>query len=280
MIGSLEGELPRGGRRPGAGRPRGAPDLAQRKPKEPRANHAKVKRIKAMVEDFDPSEYLFTSDDKVFKGSALAFIKSVYTCEPIPVKTRLYAATKAAEYETRISEDGQPLGAEAQVHIWLPHNGRDEELLVATGALTQAELDEYHEAERRRLAEVAEKDERLHKDVLAGKFTEAQAIIARRYYTQPNDPAWTPPPRPPALRLPWHRPEPAPAPAANGVEVKIDLNEIEVIAAPVKLRSAPNSLYEINGRVYRGNRWSGVIEPDAELEDVEQLIAAGCRRWQ
>jgi hypothetical protein len=209
--------------------------------------------------------------------------------DPQETKERRFDAAKAAAgfvhpraLVLAAGEDGLPIGVgEPAVHIWLPSNGRDRGLELALGDFTAEELAEHEAAEKRRLDLVAEKDERLRKLMVEGKLTEDQARLARSFYCEPNDPAWTPPPRPELPRLAYYgnsrnysEPEPEPTPAANGTDHKIAANEISLPAKTV-LFSAPNSLYQINGRVYRGD-WRGQIE--AEAEDVPALVEAGCKR--
>jgi hypothetical protein len=159
--------------------------------------------------------------------------------------------------------------------ITLPSNHRDNALMVETGQLSQAELDAYHELERRRLEEVAENDRQLGKLVLDGKMSGATAQICRGFYVEPNDPRWTPPepPAPPRPALPWYPQSPM---AGNGAAVEAPPTEIELPAKTV-LYPAPNSRWAI-GKGYIADRW-GVIT-DVEAEDVEALIRAGCSRWR
>ena len=77
----------KGGARAGAGRPPGARDSVPRGGK-------KYDRLKSMSQSFDSNEYLFTNQDKVFKGDALDLIKAIYKAEQIPGRVRLYAAAK------------------------------------------------------------------------------------------------------------------------------------------------------------------------------------------
>jgi len=52
-----------------------------------------------MSEEYDTSEYLITNKRKIFKGNALELITAMYKAEQLPVRVRLYAASKAAEFE-------------------------------------------------------------------------------------------------------------------------------------------------------------------------------------
>jgi hypothetical protein len=219
----------------------------------------------------------------------LDYLLSIVNDQSIDRDRRMRAAGMASPYcHPRMTivtgPDGEPLGGGGfgapQVVITLPDNHRDDQLCVELGDFTAEELAEHHEAERRRLAEVERNDEELRQHVIAGRLTEAAARIARGYYTQPSDPLWQPPPRPALPQLAYYRnsdvySEPDLAPAANASkDWNSNHNEISLPAKTV-LYSSPNSLYQINGRVYRGD-WQGVIE--AEAEDVPQLVEVGCKR--
>jgi hypothetical protein len=96
--------MPRGGlRNPPGGRPLGS------KNKLP-GGKAFTEQLKTVVKQYEDNEYLSTGPDKEFKGSALEFIQSIMRCETIDVKTRLYATSKAVEYEPRLVEprEGSP----------------------------------------------------------------------------------------------------------------------------------------------------------------------------
>jgi hypothetical protein len=210
--------------------------------------------------------------------------------DPSEDKTRRFEAARAAAPYVHpkalvvagIGEDGQPVaGGGLSLQLYLPHNHRDDALMVETGRLTQGELDRYHEAERYRLVEVERLDEELRQWVRSGKMTNEAARLARSQRTKPGDPIWVPvePPAPPPRALSWHS---APL-AANGtaaeespieIEGNIDFNEIELPAKTV-LYSCPNTIYQI-GKGYYADRFGQIA--DVEAEDVEALIRAGCRR--
>jgi hypothetical protein len=130
-----------GGSRKNSGRPLGA------KNKIPRD----VERLKAMILEAERSEYLYSNDVKEFDGNCLDFIRAVVRCEHLPVKIRLYAATKGIDYEAAFeqrlkeladAERQQCLDAEAKAHdlridneISFVQGERDAELreLIAAG---------------------------------------------------------------------------------------------------------------------------------------------------
>jgi hypothetical protein len=84
--------MPRGGARPGAGRPFGSKDVRPRK-------STYLKDLGDMAVEYDKSEYFITNPDRVFAGNSLDLMVAMYKCEELPVRVRLYAAGKAAEYE-------------------------------------------------------------------------------------------------------------------------------------------------------------------------------------
>jgi hypothetical protein len=103
-----------GGRRQGAGRPLGS------KNRLPRGK--KFDQFKEIVYDAEASEYLSTNENKLFDGSAIQLMQAIYQCERLPVKTRLYAAAKACEYEPKPE---MKVGEKGAILI-LPNNWRDE----------------------------------------------------------------------------------------------------------------------------------------------------------
>src|SRR6516165_9591510 len=87
--------MSKGGRRQGAGRPMGARDRV------PRGRNG-FDKLKTMVREAEDAEYLFSSDDKEFTGTAVQLLQAIYKAESLPVKIRLYAASKAADYEPKL----------------------------------------------------------------------------------------------------------------------------------------------------------------------------------
>jgi hypothetical protein len=250
-----------------------------RKPRAPRTK--RVERVKAMAQDYDASEYIFTNENKVFEGSALDLIKSVYAAEALPIKVRLYAATKAAEYENRLGEDGQPIG-NAQMHIYLPDNGRDPELLAELGSVSLEEREAWQKKREARHKErngtVECRDAQLRSWITGGKMTEAQALLARSQWIQSGDPPWQSVELPaPPRALPWQPSERDSSAPVNGIIVASYNNGQEIQLAPVViLFSYPGSVFEVSsGRRYRAS-------PRGEIEvtdpaDRDELLTMGCR---
>ena len=87
--------MPKGGlRNPKGGRPLGSKNRIP-KPKEAQ------QRLTEIVAELENGEYLYTTADKKYVGSAMELLQSVYRAESLPVKIRLYAATKAVDIEPR-----------------------------------------------------------------------------------------------------------------------------------------------------------------------------------
>jgi hypothetical protein len=85
--------MARGGYRENAGRPLGARDRMPRK-------SARLDRLKSMSQEYDANEYLITNNERVFGGTALELMTALYKAEQLPVRVRLYAASKAVEFES------------------------------------------------------------------------------------------------------------------------------------------------------------------------------------
>ena len=87
--------MPRGGlRNPPGGRPLGS------KNRIPKSKEA-VERLREIVTELENGEYLYSNDKKEFPGTAVELLQAIYRCEKLPLKYRMYAATKAADIEPR-----------------------------------------------------------------------------------------------------------------------------------------------------------------------------------
>jgi hypothetical protein len=53
-----------------------------------------------MSEEYDTNEYLITNNERIFGGNALEFMTAIYKAEQLPVRIRLYAASKSVEFES------------------------------------------------------------------------------------------------------------------------------------------------------------------------------------
>src|SRR6516225_2576107 len=83
--------MPRGGRRQGAGRPVGS------KNRIPKSKDA-VNRLNDIVKELETGEYLYSGA----VGTAMELLQSIYRAESLPIKIRLYAATKAVDHEPKV----------------------------------------------------------------------------------------------------------------------------------------------------------------------------------
>jgi hypothetical protein len=65
----------------------------------PRAGK-QYERMRSISEEYDTTEYLITNKEtKVFSGNALDLITLIYKAEQVPLRVRLYAASKVVESE-------------------------------------------------------------------------------------------------------------------------------------------------------------------------------------
>jgi hypothetical protein len=66
----------------------------------PRPKEAQ-QRLTEIVSELETGEYLYTNADKKYVGTATELLQSIYRAESLPVKIRLYAASKAVDIEPR-----------------------------------------------------------------------------------------------------------------------------------------------------------------------------------
>jgi len=90
-------------RSPPGGRPLGSKDRVPRFSKRADA----LNKLRQMVREAQDAEHLVTNEKLEFRGTAMEFIQSVYRCERLDARTRLYAAAKAIEYEPRVVAEAQ-----------------------------------------------------------------------------------------------------------------------------------------------------------------------------
>jgi hypothetical protein len=271
---------------PGSGRPIGSKDSVPRarpgrpfgsKDRLPRtAHHASYNkenfdRLKQMVDASVESEYIYTNKEKVFEGNSLEFIQSVYKCEHMPARIRLYAATKAAEFEPLLADN-------ALIDAFFANDKIMGEI-------------EGNAAERCR-----QNDAQLREWILEGRMSEETALMVRRLFvTEANAPPWEPMPTPEApLRLPYLRSLPeasnptsdgdshAPA-AAPAISLDDDRPpspwELPPPRPPrppagyVVLYAAPFQRFWVDGHYEADERGELLVEEDA----VDALVRSGCR---
>jgi hypothetical protein len=255
-----------GGARPGAGRPVGSKDRLRRT-----SRLRKLGKLEPVMQQMDVTEFLITSESKVFYGNALDLIKTIYKCEQIPIRIRLYAANKAAEYERpAVSDDNDPAG---RVVLYLPDNLRD------------LSDDDRAAVEKHRRGIVARRDAQLRSWILDGQMTEEQALLARSQWTEPGDAVWTPlqhacdpaeksrpveliAPRDPKSHSADQEPEISSLPLPWG--------EVTPQPATVVLFATPHAAFQAgSGKRYQANEL-GEVEI-ADIEDRSDLLRAGCR---
>jgi len=114
-----------------------------------------------MVREAEAAEYLFTSDGKEFTGTGRELLKQIYHNQRLPLKYRMYAATRAIDFEP------PP---------------------IIEAAAQEDPVDELlDEIRRRRGAKIETKDDQLRQKIRDGVFTEAQALEVRAFYTDTSD---------------------------------------------------------------------------------------------
>jgi len=67
-----------------------------------------------MSEEYDTAEYFVTNAEKQFPGNALELMVALYKAEQLPVRVRLYAASKAVEYELTDGKSIEEIRAEIE----------------------------------------------------------------------------------------------------------------------------------------------------------------------
>jgi ATP dependent DNA ligase domain len=149
--------MARGGARPGAGRPFGSKDVRPRK-------SAYLAHLGDVAQEYDKSEYFITNDSKVFPGNALELMVQLYKAEQLPVRVRLYAASKSVEYE--VDKSGHTL----------------EELKEQWRKEQEAEAEPYQdmildELERIRRTRAEEDQKRLRSLIDAGRLDPMAAAL-------------------------------------------------------------------------------------------------------
>ena len=155
--------MPRGGlRNPRGGRPVGS------KNRIPKSKEA-INRLNDIVTELETGEYLYSTPDKKYLGSAMELLQAIYRAESLPVKIRLYAATKAVDHEPKP----------------VPQAERDAEADEAADFVSR-QLDKLHREHS------CKQDEQLHQWIDEGKLTEEQALLARSQWVEDGDAAWEP----------------------------------------------------------------------------------------
>jgi hypothetical protein len=267
-------DMPRGGARVGSGRPYGSKDRLPRTPHHSSFNKKNFNRVKKMVDASVESEYIYTNKDKVFEGNSLEFIQKVYKCEHMPVRIRLYAATKAAEFEPLLADN-------ALVDAFFAN------------AKIMGEI-EGNAAERYR-----QNDAQLREWILEGRMSEETALMVRRLIvTEAHAEPWEPMPPPPPdapLLIPYQPPLPDPsnstsdgdshapaaAPSILDAEPPRPPSPWELPPRPpagyVVLYAAPFQRFWVGAHYEADERGELLVEEDA-VDAIDALVCSGCRR--
>ena len=153
-----ENSVPNGGARKGAGRPMGARD------KKPRINSRWRGWAEEVTQRYDADEYL--NEDS---ATSYEFLQKLYQDKRVPLKYRMYAASKMVEHEPK-PVPKQEIAAQADEYA--------EKLIAEVGRLRQEH--------------VRERDEELHRWIDESKLNEQQALLARSQWAEVEDMPWQP----------------------------------------------------------------------------------------
>ena len=161
--------MSRGGYRAGAGRPFGARDRMPRK-------SVKLDRLKSMSPEYDTNEYLITNEARIFGGNALELMTTMYKAEQLPVRVRLYAASKAVEFENQNGKSIEEIRAE---------------ILQELKAEGDDSLDRLVDDLKRHRAVIIEyRDLQLQAWIEDGTLSEAAAAKVRDLWADKDDRPW------------------------------------------------------------------------------------------
>jgi hypothetical protein len=173
--------MPRGGRRAGAGRPKGS---------RSKVLHRDEKVDEARFHTVEEAElYLKTNGASIFEGDALAFLTAVYKDEALPLHVRFNAALACAPFERPRMSDARALLLEARAK-----------------EISEAELKRQQDEGDRRLTALEAAWNRLTNENEA----ELQGLIESGDIT-PRGAAW--------VRSMWRQPERLALPPPSGPEM-------------------------------------------------------------
>jgi hypothetical protein len=267
--------MPRGGYRKGGGRPLGSKDRV------PRGRNG-FDQLKAMVREAEATEYIYTNDNKEFTGTAMEFLQSVYKCEHLPVKIRVYAAKEAMSIER---DAGTPQFDETgKVILFLPHNRRD--------PLGLHDDDDYkdkimEELDRLGREHNRQRDETLHTWISEDRLSEEQALLVRTLWVEEGDFAWEPVQQRTAPAVQYIAPPVEYSTAASEIVAKPVQNGADsekpkagnkpVRAGFVVLFTEPFRAFWVGNRKYEASEHGEILVDELEIEDARTLRQAGCR---
>jgi hypothetical protein len=209
-----------------------------------------IERLKGMIHDAEQAEFLFTNNDRTFAGNSLQFMQACVKAEQLPVRIRLYAATRCIDFEREFIIDG-----------------------TLDSILDNPELMAKFEEHRREA--VIEHDAKLRLWVQAGKLTEEAALLVRGLWIQPDDPTWEPLPQPaprqisylPPAEKPIVLPKPAAPPPLNSSPWELPNPKL------VQLYGTPFARWLLSGnREVQANQFGRVT---VDERDAAELIGMG-----
>lgn len=162
--------MPRGGRRPGAGRPKGAKDRYLRDKPGKKQTIQQAER------------FLRSSGAGVFEGDSVALLVSIYKDERLPLNIRQNAAIAASPFERPRMSDQRVLLIEQRekeaAQLALLEQNRD----------ADAEIEAFRtETIRIREQIIAERDLMLQSWVSSGELTPEMAAKVRALWAEPDD---------------------------------------------------------------------------------------------
>jgi hypothetical protein len=222
---------------------------------------------------------------KAFNGDSKALLTATYRAEYYPSQEQLYAAKTLLEKEYPSNAPGQyQLDENGKVVVFLPDNRGDSQGLHGDDPnrewITQ-QLDRLAKEEHRQF------DAQLHAWIAEGKLHEECALLCRSQWFEPDhDAEWAPGgsanPVPAAyVALPVSEGKSEkfsvlpPAFAANGKDQDLPAKPP---AGFVVLFTRPFACFQVtSGTRYEADSGGEVLVDEAEAEDVEDLLRAGCR---
>jgi hypothetical protein len=136
----------------------------------------KLDRLKSMSPECDTNEYLVTNEARIFGGNALELMTTMYKAEQLPVRVRLYAASKAVEFENQNGKSIEEIRAE---------------ILQELKAEGDDSLDRLVDDLKRHRAVIIEyRDLQLQAWIEDGTLSEAAAAKVRDLWADKGDRPW------------------------------------------------------------------------------------------
>ena len=188
--------MPRGGRRPGAGRPKGAFDRFFRGARE---------KTRTMQE---AEQYLRTNNMATFEGDSLALLVSIYRNEVLPLNIRFNAAVAASPFENPKMSDARILVLEKRQQELTAEQQQAQ--IDAGDARLDALIEQWNEF-------TADREEEISALLATGDITPKAAEAIRRWHLPPERPLLPPPTEPELANITDNTdaPQPPAAPTAR-----------------------------------------------------------------